>query len=446
MSEHHSSDDAAVHADAIRRWHELLRSTPFDDPGLARLRQLRIGGRRWSTVVRPFLMTPVAYEQERLACGLVASALSKLSAAIWREPSLLDELGVSDAEKALVTIDPGFSELDVTDRFDGFVSKRLGFVELQGGAPGGVGLVDATAQAFMDTSVFERIAGEYELRPLEALVPFREALLETWAEWGGAGDPTIAIVDWEDAPMLDDFELIRDSLQAAGLKVLIADPRTLRFESGRLQHNSEAIDLVYRRLTIFDTIARPDETIALVDAARAGAVCVVNPYASDVMGHKSVFALLTDPARELGLTEAERNAVHNHVPWTRRLSTDPAVGHGAVSPEYVVEHRTELVIKPVHEFEGHGVHLGWDTEPEQWERAVAQAAGLEYVVQRRVGAHREQFPRDEPGFPLERYYVDTDPYVFRRRMGGVLVRLSTEGITNVSAGGSAVPSFVVSPR
>jgi hypothetical protein len=36
--------------------------------------------------------------------------------------------------------------------------------------------------------------------------------------------------------------------------------------------------------------------------------------------------------------------------------------------------------------------------------------------------------------------------VFRRRVGGVLVRLSRDGITNVSAGGSLVPTFLVRPK
>ena len=440
------SDDTAVSAEAASRWHELLRSARFDDPGLERLREFQIAGRRPFAVARPHLMTPARYEQERLACALVGSALAKLSAAIWQDESLLDEFGLSDAERDLVTIDPGFRELEVTDRFDGFVSKRLGFVEVQGGAPGGLGLMDAGAKAFMQTSVFEQLAADYELQPPNVEDALREALLATWREWGGSGDPTIGIVDWDDAPLMMEFEQIQASLQTAGLQALIADPRTLRFHSGRLLHGSEPIDLVYRRLTIFDAIDRPDDAKPLVDAARAGAVCVVNPFANDLMGHKSVFSMLTDSARDLGLTGAERNAIHNHIPWTRRLEAGAADGDDAVSPEFVVEHRKSLAIKPTHDYEGHGVYLGWDSEPEEWEQLVATAAGRDYIVQRRVWAHREDFPRDEPGFPLQRFYVDTDPYVFRRRMGGILVRLSTEGVTNVSAGGSLVPSFLVFPR
>src|SRR5262249_18954972 len=151
---------------------------------------------------------------------------------------------------------------------------------------------------------FQELALEFELEPFEVIDRLREALLEAWHDWGGTGDPTIAIVDWEDAPLMSEFEEIRDSLRGHGLNALIADPRQLRYEGGRLRAGDEGIDLVYRRLTMMDTIARPDETKALVDAARDVAVCVVNPFANDVMGHKTVFAFLTDPELDLGLTNA----------------------------------------------------------------------------------------------------------------------------------------------
>jgi A circularly permuted ATPgrasp len=442
-----SSDDAAVSAAAISRWNRALRGMSEPDQALDHLRTLTIDGRPYCSVARPHLMTRVRYEAERLAVTLVASALSKVSAAIARDQSLLDRLDATAAERDLLTIDPGFTDLDVTDRYDGFVGKRLGFVELQGAAPGGIGMVDTASRGFMQTAAFHDVGTEFELEPFFVIDRLREALLETWRDWGGAGDPTIAIVDWDDAPLMPEFEAIRDSLVEHGLRALIVDPRKLRFENGRLRTGDEAIDLVYRRLLMRDTLARPEDTVALVDAARAGAVCVVNPFANDVMDHKNVFGLLTDPDLDLGLTSAERNAVRNHVPWTRRLTENGATETDtSVSAEYVIQHRESLVIKPVFDYAGHGVHLGWEYDDRDWALVVHQALAQEYVVQKRIWAHQEHFPRNEPGFPLERFYVDTDPYVFRRRMGGVLVRLSRDGITNVSAGGSLVPTFLVSPK
>ena len=441
------SDDAALTAAAIGRWNHALRCLSETDPALERLRTLTMVGRPFCSVARPHLMTPVRYEAERLAVTLVGAALSKVSAAIARDHSLLDRLDVSDAERGLLTIDPGFTDLDVTNRYDGFVGKRLGFIELQGGAPGGLGMVDAASTTFMQSVAFQEVAAEYELEPFLVIDRLREALVEAWRDWGGEGDPTIAIVDWDHAPLMMEFEEIRDSLLEHGLKALIVDPRRLRFEGGRLCAGDETIDLVYRRLTMMDTVARPEDTKALVDAARAVAVCVVNPFANDVMGHKSVFALLTDPELDLGLTGAERNAVRNHVPWTRRLTADGAAEtYTTVSAEYVLQNRESLVVKPVFDNEGHGVHLGWECDEHEWTVNVEQALAHDYIVQKRIWAHREHFPRNEPGFPLERFYVDTDPYVFRRRIGGVLVRLSRDGITNVSAGGSLVPTFLVTPR
>lgn len=43
-------------------------------------------------------------------------------------------------------------------------------------------------------------------------------------------------------------------------------------------------------------------------------------------------------------------------------------------------------------------------------------------------------------------YEDTDPFLFEGRLGGVLSRLSPTEITNVHAGGSVVPTFVIQPR
>lgn len=444
------SDDAALSAAAIGRWNHALRCLDAPDPALEKLRSMTFGGaakaRPYCGVARPHFMTRVRYESERLAVTLVGSALSKVSAAIARDPSLLDRLDVSDGERDLLTIDPGFSDLDVTNRYDGFFSKRLGIIELQGGAPGGLGMVDAARVTFMESAPFRVLAEEFELEPFFVIDALREALLEAWREWGGEGDPTIAIVDWDDAPLMSEFEVIRDSLVDHGLNALIVDPRELRFEGGRLRAGDQEIDLVYRRLTMMDTVARPDDSKALVNAARAGAVCVVNPFANDVMGHKTVFAFLTDPDLDLGLTRAEQNAVRNHVPWTRRLTADGKETQTTVPADYVIQHRESLVIKPVFDNEGHGVHLGWDYDEHEWTQLVEQATAHEYIVQKRIWAHQEHFPRNEPGFPLERFYVDTDPYVFRRKIGGVLVRLSRDGITNVSAGGSLVPTFLLSPR
>lgn len=443
------SDDAALCHEAVTRWHALLRdgALPEDDTGLTLLRSLTIyGDRRVMQVVRPHFLTPARYESEALACGLVARALAKVCVAVREDPEVLDELGVGGHERDLILIDPGFENPDVYDRFDAFASKRLGVIEVQGSAPGGVGYVDAAARSFQAMAIFERFSEEFDLEPLLVSDPLRDSLLDAWRDFGGQGDPSIAIVDWDDAPLMMEFELVRDDMRSHGLDVTICDPRQLTFEGGRLHSPAGPVDVVYRRLTIMDCLARPDDVSALVDAARAGAVCLLNPFASDLMGHKSIFDLLTEEDRDFGLTAPERNAVRNHVPWTRVLVAD-ADPHDrrTVGRDEAIEHRASLVLKPVHEYGGHGVTLGWETDPREWEELVSRAVADGFLVQRRIQAHREAFPFDAPGFPLRELYIDNDPYMFRGRMGGVLARLSGSGVTNVTAGGSLAPTFLVRP-
>ncbi len=444
------SDDRALTDEIIARWHELVRDLDYSDAGLERLRRVTIyGDRRVVNVVRPHFLTRARLETQRLAVALTAGALRKVIEAVRAEPAFLDEIRASDEERELAAIDPGFSDyLDILDRYDAFATRGMRFVEVQGGAPGGPGYHDEEAEAFQQTAVHARLASEYRIEPLLVVPCLLEALLATWHDWGGSGDPTIAIVDWEDAPLMREFELIRERFRARGIHTIICDPRALRFEGGRLRHDADAIDIVYRRLVIHDVIARPGDAAELVKAMRAQAVCVVNPFVADLLGHKSVFDLLAAGAHDLGLTGAESNAIRNHIPWTRRLAAaDARTDSSTIGLDAALaEDRTALVLKPAHDYGGHGVHLGWETEDDAWQALLERFAGEDWILQRRVAAHREQYPLDEPGFPLRTFYVDTDPYTFRRDMGGVLTRLSVDGVTNVTQGGSLLPAFVVAPR
>ncbi len=187
----------------------------------------------------------------------------------------------------------------------------------------------------------------------------------------------------------------------------------------------------------------------LLRAVKAEAVCMVNPFRSAVMSNKSLFALLTDPAHDFGFSATEEAAIHAHVPWGRTLrdgaSTDPE-GRRIDLVEWVLGHKDELVLKPTHDAGGAGVELGWTCDEDAWAGAVARALAEDSVVQRRVGETLDEYPRLEPGFPLETFYEDTDPFVFPGGYMAVFDRISSAQITNVARGGSMVPTLVIDPR
>src|SRR5262249_11170756 len=157
-----------------------------------------------------------------------------------------------------------------------------------------------------------------------------------------------AIVDWREVPTFSEFELLRDAFTAAGVTTSIHDPRDLAFDGRGLTAGGERIELVYRRVLINDILARPSECRALVDAYRAGAVCVANNLRCKIAHKKAFFAILTDPRYRQLFDPADLDAVRAHVPWTRMVGADT---DRAGLPNV----RERYVLKPNDEYGGSGV-------------------------------------------------------------------------------------------
>jgi hypothetical protein len=239
-----------------------------------------------------------------------------------------------------------------------------------------------------------------------------------------------------------DVELYR----RAGIDARLCDVQDLEYSGGRLRHDGVGIDLVHRVLITAEAVAHREEMAALLAAAKDGAVCLVNPFRSELLGHKAIFALLTDPAYDFGFSAAERAAIRAHVPWTRPVSDERTTGPRGEKVdlvEHLLAEREHLVLKPTHDFGGHGVRLGWRESESEWEESVRRSVDSDYVAQRRVELHHLEYPSlDAPG-ERRRFYEDTDPFLFRGHAAGMLTRLSPGEITNVHADGSVVASFAV---
>jgi uncharacterized circularly permuted ATP-grasp superfamily protein len=210
-----------------------------------------------------------------------------------------------------------------------------------------------------------------------------------------------------------------------------------------------AVDLVYRRVLINDIIARQDDCRLLLEAYTHRLACVANTFRCKLPHKKTFFAVLTDDRHEALFDRAERELIHRHVPWTRRLAQAETTRDGAKIDllSYIRAHREEMVVKPSDEYGGSGVTLGWETDAKTWdsviERAVRETERA-WIVQARIPVRRERFAMCEDHEVVEReMLVDFAPYLFRGRLGGYLTRLSSSGLANVTSGGGQVPAFVI---
>jgi uncharacterized circularly permuted ATP-grasp superfamily protein len=203
---------------------------------------------------------------------------------------------------------------------------------------------------------------------------------------------------------------------------------------------------VYRRVLLSELLARPSAAKALLEAYVAGDVTVVNSLRAKLLHKKMSLALLSDDRYSPLYTPAQRRAIRNHVPWTRKVREGHTT-YGAKNVdlvEFVLRQKDRLVLKPNDEYGGKGVILGWTVERHEWEQTLLTALTASYVVQEKVPVPREPFPVLLDRMHFLDLAVDCDPYLFWGKVGGQLTRLSSSALLNVTAGaGSVVPTYVV---
>ncbi|HEX7175087.1 MAG TPA: hypothetical protein VF240_07375 [Pyrinomonadaceae bacterium] len=446
--------------EAVDYYHRLLQdeetaegSRRMLDEGLERAK-LIFGGRRLSPYLRPHFVTETDFARVRRICETVWGAIQKVKDAAVEDASLLDELGITEIERDLVSIDPGYRAVSPTARLDSFlIEDDYHFVELNGESPAGIAYADAAYEIFSELPVMRRFSERYNLRRFHGRPLMLETLLEAHREFSGRAPehkPTIAIVDLKGLPTQKEFELFREYFESQGYPSVICSPDELEFTGGRLRGGGREIDIVYKRLLVNEYLPIMSEHPALLDAYRARAFCMVNSFRSKLIHKKALFAVLTDERHAPLFNADEREVIARHVPWTRtvREGRTEYKGEGIDLVEFIAENRGRLVLKPNDDYGGHGIYIGWSGETD-WDEALALAlSNGDYIVQERVRTARETFPalHDDGSVVYAEQLVDLDPMLFNGRVGSAFTRLSSTELANVSSGGGMVPTFIIGEK
>jgi len=447
--------------EAVAKYHDLLNegnlaeiSRAVLDDGLERSK-LIFGGRRLSPYLRPHFVTEHDFARITSVCETVWGAIEKVKDAALSNPSLLDELGLTEIERDLVSIDPGYRAVSPTARLDSFLTdEAYSFVELNGESPAGIAYADTAYEIFGQMPVMKRFAESYHLRTFEGRRQMLAILVKAHAEFLGRRPDAaaqIAIVDLKDRPTQKEFELFKEFFEANGHPTVICSPDELEFENGKLRAGDFRIDIVYKRLLVNEYLPIVQECPALLDAYRAGAFCMVNSFRSKLIHKKALFAVLTDKRHAALFSKDERAAIDAHVPWTRQVRDGNSDYHGEQIEllEFVVARRDRLVLKPNDDYGGHGIYIGWNSDAGAWDEALKNAlANGDYLVQERVPTAKEVFPevRSDGTIDFAEQLVDLDPLLFLGKVGSAFTRLSATELANVSSGGGMVPTFIISER
>ncbi len=408
---------------------------------------LVFGDRPTCPFLRPHIISRSQYDEVARAAHTVASALERMVAHALSDDKLLAVLDPTERETRMARIDPGYARLCVTSRLDAYISDSdFQFLEYNAETPAGVGdQMQLEKVLFPLVHVQELMAQHACWRP-EPHRRLLKSLIHTYREWGGMeARPQIAIVDWKGVATESEFHVLREYFATEGYTAEIVDPESLRYDGHNLFAGDFRIDIVYKRVIIHEFLERCDENHPLARAYIDGRICLINSFRTKLAHKKAGFAVLNDPKYSYLFTPEELEVFHKHIPWTRCVH--PGVT-GFHDREYelidlIRQERERLVLKPNDDYGGHGVFIGWETAPDEWERAIDVALARPYVVQERVPLRKIPMPAFSDRVHMEELFVDFNPFLFENEIEGALIRLSSSALLNVTSGGGQTALLVL---
>lgn len=445
---------------AIRDYHDLLTPDIAGDSQAMLDEQLRhhnliFGDRPLCTVLRPRLMTSEQYHLLQRRVLVLMRAFGKAYAAAIADARFREQFKLEAWEEQLISHDPGFRDPSPTSRLDAFVMDEagtMGLTEYNAETPAGAAFNDALCEAFIDLPVLREFNRHYEVQPLEARHGVLHVLLDAYRQWSGSRTrPRIAIVDWPDVPTRNEFVLYQKFFHSLDIPCVIVDPRAMDYRDGRLFAEGQPVDLIYKRVLITELIKECGMEHPVVRAVRENAVCMVNPFRSKILHKKASLSVLSDERNARLFRPEELEAIRAFIPWTRTVEDRRTVHDGEQVDlvRFMEDHRDQLVLKPNDDYGGAGIVLGWQVNPDAWRAAIRTALDAPYIVQQKVPIPSEPYPSFING-KLEIFdrMQDTAPFVSYGQYGqGMLTRLSTAALLNVTAGGgSTVPTFLIEKR
>ncbi|MBX9669934.1 MAG: hypothetical protein K2X93_20090 [Candidatus Obscuribacterales bacterium] len=441
---------------AISYYHELLQSSPelltkTKDDVWRKLNEVQFifGGRMLSPYLRPHFIARSDFNRVSSVCEEIWGAVLKVGDLAIASRELQDYLGLTADERRLIATDPKFKGVSRLSRFDSFLTdEALSFVELNAETPAGVAYADVASEIFLQLDVMKEFQQKFRVSRLDGLKHLLEVLLSAHKEFSANGKrPQIAIVDYKGLPTQREFELVQAYFEKEGYKTIIADPRELEYESGRLSKDGFEIDLVYKRLLVNEFLEKEQECSNLLKAYESQSVCMVNSFRGKLVHKKLLFGLLTDERFHDFFTKREHELISAHVPWTRRVEERKTEYKGKKVDllEFTRENRDMLVLKPNDEYGGKGIFIGWQASESEWDQSIEIALAGDYLVQERVNTSRQVFPHitDNGDVEFIQQLIDLDPLLYDGKVGSAFTRLSATELANVTAGGGMVPVFIV---
>ncbi len=336
----------------------------------------------------------------------------------------------------LILLPRGYDSLLPFARVDTFLDEddyRIRFCEFNGDGSSGMNENREITNSIVASEAFRVFSEGHAVRGCDLFEPWVDAFLGIYATHEHRVEkPRIAICDYLENGVVDEFHLFADLFRGRGYECAVADVRELSFDGETLRDASGGrVDAIWRRCVTNDVIDHWDESQGLIEAVRAEKVALIGSFAGHIVHDKQIFEVLFKPETCAFLTAEEISFVEETVPLTAFLDDS------AVNLAQIRANKDEWIIKPSDHYGADDVYAGCAQSEERWGELIDAfangAAGHPFIVQRYIRPFKtETLPPDTGINELPDGAVTTEPawynnlnglYLYDGRFQGVFSRL-----------------------
>ena len=301
--------------------------------------------------------------------------------------------------------------------------------------------------AFESSKAYQEFQKTYSLNKFELFDTWVDEAIRLYRQHAKDDTvlPSVAIVDFMEHATTNEFLIFQDRFVKRGCRAQLCDIRKLIWDGKDCYaEDGTKVDLIYRRAVTSDIMAHYQEVGNFLSAVKAGAVCLLGDFRTQIVHNKILFKILHKPETLRLLTREEQTFVRAHVPLTISLEELDKPEYAWVK-EDTCSTKDNWIVKPEDSYGSQGVHAGVELDnQEKWNCLLRELQNRHYILQQFNDPYRL------PNIDLlseDAKWVSTGNltglFVYNGKFRGVYSRISFDKMISTQYNEMSLPTIIV---
>lgn len=346
----------------------------------------------------PRLFSKLTYDTMKETAETAHRILVKVIEHYLADPAYRRAFDFDPRLEELICLPRGYDSVLPFARVDTFLNEddyRVKFCEFNADGSSGMNENREITTSVAQSETFKEFANRHRVEGCELFESWVQAFLDIYATYvRRVENPRIAICDYLENGVVDEFHIYADLFRQRGVECVVADVRDLSFDGEVLRDKDGLqIDAIWRRCVTNDVIDHWDDSQELLNAVRAEKVALIGSFAGHIVHDKQIFKVLFDERTVEFLDGDEISFIEETVPMTAFLDDD------YINVPQIRANKDEWIIKPTDHYGADDVYAGCYVSQEEWEGLIDKfangRAGFPFIVQRYIRPFKtETLPPD----------------------------------------------------